>query len=132
MEKRKTSITDPHLVDNEKILFVSTASSSLSTSLERFVDSAGNIPRIVMSTMEVEATDLMYEVDSLMSRRKKKSVSDIREGLMDDSLMRLKGMTNDAENCLRLFMTWKRKHQGESNAPLKKQVDDEITKMKTS
>ena len=62
LEKRKTSATDPHLVDNDKI----------QKSLKRLVDSAGNIPSTVMLTMEVEATDLIYEVDSLMSRMEKK------------------------------------------------------------
>ena len=35
-------------------------------------------------------------------------------------------MTNDAESCLKLFMTWKKRYKDETNADLKKQVEDEV------
>ena len=40
-------------------------------------------------------------------------------------------MTNDADNCLKLHMTWKRRYKDETNADLKKQVKDEVSKLKT-
>ena len=57
MEKRKPSATDPHLIDNDKVLIVST----------------------VMSAMDAEAEDLLGEVDSLMGRMRINPVSDIQE-----------------------------------------------------
>ena len=45
--------------------------------------------------------------------------------------MRLEGMNNDADNCLKLFMIWKRRYKDETNADLKKQVEDEVSKLKT-
>ena len=40
-------------------------------------------------------------------------------------------MMNDAEACLKLFMTWKRRYKAEAGATLKQQVEGEVTKMET-
>ena len=144
LEKRKPSATDPHLVVNDKVLLWSgigavsrnhswednqtswefrgwrkgspvplactaliTASSSFNSSIVRLVESAGNISSTVMSTMDAEAEDLL-----------------------EDDLLRLKAMKNDAEACLKLFMTWQWRNNAEWGADLKKQVEGEVTKLK--
>ena len=132
LEDRKPSDTNPHLIDDDKVLIVSTASSSFNSSIVRLVESARNISRTVMSTMTTEAEDLLEQVDSLMGRMEINPVSDIREGFLEDSLIRLVGMMNDAENGLKLFTTWKRRYNGETDADLKQQVEDEVTKLKTN
>ena len=38
-------------------------------------------------------------------------VADIREGLLDDFLVRLAAMMDDYKACLKLFSTWKRKYK---------------------
>ena len=48
LEKRKPSATDPHFVDNDKLLIVISASSSFYSSNVRLVESAGNIPISIM------------------------------------------------------------------------------------
>jgi hypothetical protein len=55
LEKKKLSATDLHLIDNDKVLIVSTASCSFYSSIVRKVESAGNIPSTVMSAMDAEA-----------------------------------------------------------------------------
>ena len=67
-EKRKPSATDPHFVDNDKVLIVSTASSSFNSSIVRLVESVGNISSTVLSTMNTEAEYLLGKVASLMGR----------------------------------------------------------------
>jgi hypothetical protein len=100
LEKKKLSDTDIHLIDNDKVLIVSTASSSFYSSIVRKVESTGNIPSTVMSAMDAEAEDLLEEVDSLMGRMRINPVSDIQEAFLEDDLLRLEGMKNDAESCL--------------------------------
>ena len=70
LEKRKPSATDPHFVDNNKVLIVSTASSSFNSSILRLVESAGNIYSTVLSVsgMDTDAEKVLEEVDSLMGR----------------------------------------------------------------
>ena len=131
LENRKPSDTNPHLIDDDKVIIVSTASSSFNSSIVRLVESARNVSRTVMSTMTTEAEDLLEQVDSLMGRMEINPVSDIREEFIENSLIRLEGMTKDAENCLKLFMTWKRRYTDETNTDLKKQVEDEVSKLKT-
>ena len=86
LEKRKLSATDPNFVDNLSIV--------------RLVESAGNISSTVMSAMDAAAEDLMEEVDSMMDRMRIHPVFDIQEEFLEDNLLRLEGMKNDAEACL--------------------------------
>ena len=67
--------------------------------------SAGNIS----STGHAE--ELLEEVDSLMGRMQSNPVSDIEEEFLEDNLLRLETMKNDADNCLRLLMTWERRYK---------------------
>ena len=121
LSDRKPSGTDPNLLDSDKIPIVSTDISSLSISLDssvvRFVEAAGNISSTVVqtsvlaSTMEDQAEELLEEVDSLLGRMQINPVSDIEEEFLEDDLLRLETMKNDAENCFRLFLTWKRRYK---------------------
>ena len=71
----------------------------------------------------------MEEVDSLMGRMRINPVSDIHEEFLEDDLLRLEGMKNDAEACLKLFMIRKRRYKGEMDATLKQQVEEEDYKL---
>ena len=76
LSNRKSSGTDPNLIDSNKIPVVSTDTSSLSISLDssflRLEESAGNISSIVgqdtvrAPTMDSEADEIMGEVDAIM------------------------------------------------------------------
>ena len=132
LEDRRVSDTDPHLVDNQKILLVSTDSSSLDSTFEKLLESAGNIPSTAMSAMENEADDLFVELDTLTGRVMANPVTDMEEELVDSFVTRLERLTNDVENCLGLFNVWKRKHRNESNATLKEQVEQEVTSMENT
>ena len=57
--KRKPSATDPHLIDNNQVLIVSTESSYLNSSIVRLVESTGNIPTTIVPTVAMEAEDLL-------------------------------------------------------------------------
>ena len=129
LEDRRVSDTDPHLVDNQKILLVSTESSS---TFEKLLESAGNIPSTVMAEMDNEANDLFMELDTLTSKMRANPVTDMEEELVDSFVTRLERLTNDVENCLGLFNVWKRKHRNESNVTLKEQVEQEVTSMENT
>ena len=81
--------------------------------------------------MNTDTGYLLEEVGSLRGRMDISPVSDIQEEFLEDSLMRLERMITDAENCLKLCMTWRRRYKGETDADLKNQVEDEVTKLKT-
>ena len=81
--------------------------------------------------MTSEAEYVLLRVDCLMDRLELVPVSDIPDVVLEDSLIRLESMMKNAETCQRLYMAWKRKYKYESNAALKKQVEDEVTKMET-
>jgi hypothetical protein len=138
---RKPSDTDPNLLDSDKIPIVSTDISSLSISLDssvvRFVEAAGNISSTVVqtsvlaSTMEDQAEELLEEVDSLLGRMQINPVSDIEEEFLEDDLLRLETMKNDAENCIRMFLTWERRYKDGMDATLKATVNKRVQLMET-
>ena len=76
-------------------------------SILRLVESAGNISSTVMSVsqMDADAEEVLEEVDSIMSRIRINPLSDIQEEFLEDGMFMLEGMMNDAEACLKLFMT---------------------------
>ena len=53
-------------------------------------------------------------------------MSDIKDEFLKDSIIRLESMMNDAEACLKLFMTWKRRYKAEVGAALKAEVEGEV------
>ena len=61
-----------------------------------------------------------------MGKMRINPVSDIQEEFLEDSIVRLEGMMNDAEACLKLFMAWKRRHKAEVGATLKAEVEGEV------
>ena len=132
LEDRRVSDTDPHLLDNQKILLVSTESSSLDSTFEKLLESAGNIPSTVMAEMDNEADDLFMELDTHTSKMRANPVSAMEEEVADSFLEMLERLTDDVESCLRSFSTWKRKHRNVSNAALKEQVEQEVTAMENA
>ena len=131
LNRRKKSATDPNLVDNNQVLLVSTDYSSLGSSLEQLIESAGKIPSSVMyTTMEKEADDIFSEIDALMSGMEANPAEEMTKYLVETSFSRLESMVDDLQNCLKLFNSWKRKYKDEDNANLKKQVEEEVQKVK--
>ena len=131
LNTRKRSATDPNLVDNNQVLLVSTDYSSLGSSLEQLIESAGKIPSSIMpeTAMENEADDIFSEIDALMSGMRANPAEDMTEFLVETSFSRLESMVDDLQACLKLFTAWKRKFKSVSNADLKKQVEEEVQKM---
>ena len=65
-----------------------------------------------------DADDILEEVDRLMGKMEVNLVTDIEEVFLEDALLRLEGMKNDAEACVKLFKSWKRRYEGEDDAAL--------------
>ena len=131
LNTRKRSATDPNLVDNNQVLLVSTDYSSLGSSLEQLIESAGKISSSIMpeTAMENEADDIFAEIDALISSMTANSASRMNKYVVDTYFSRLENMADDLQGCLRLFNSWKRKYKNEVNADLKKQVEEEVDKV---
>ena len=139
LSDRKSSDTDPNLLDSNKIPIVSTDTSSLSISLDssflKLVESAGHLSSIGgqdtvrAPTMESEAEEIMGEVDAVMGMMEGYPVADIPDEFLDDGIMRMDNLGNDVTAILRQNRGWVRKYHGETN-PVKAQLDGEISKMK--
>ena len=103
----------------------------MGSSLEQLIESAGKIPSSIMSTtMENEADDIFSEIDALMSGMEANPAEEMTKYLVETSFSRLESMVDDLQNCLKLFNSWKRKYKDEDNANLKKQVEEEVQKVK--
>ena len=130
LDRRKKSATDPNLVDNNQVLLVSTDYSSLGSSLEQLIESAGKIPSSVMTTtMENEADDLFSELDTLMSGMEANPATRMDKWRVETFYVRLESMADDLQTCLKLFKSWKRKYKDEDNASLKTQLEAEVEKV---
>ena len=107
LSDRKSSGTDPNLLDNNKIPIVSTDISSLSISLDtsflRLVETAGNISSIVdqdtvrAPTMESEAEEIMGEMDAY-------PIVNVPDEFLDDKIMRLDSLGNDVKACIKQLL----------------------------
>ena len=93
LSDRKSSDTDPNLLDSNKIPIVSTDTSSLSITLDssfiKLVEPAGNLSSIVdqvtvrSPTMESEAKEIMGEIDAVMGVMECCPVADILDEFLD-------------------------------------------------
>ena len=79
--------------------------------------------------MTSEAEYVLLDVDCLMDRLELIPVSDVPDEVLEESLIRLKGMTKDAQACLKSFMTWKETYKTEMDANLRQQVEDEVARL---
>ena len=50
--------------------------------------------------------------------------------LVETFYSRLESMADDLQACLKLFNSWKRKYKNETSADLKKQVEEEVQKVR--
>ena len=124
LSDRKSSDTDPNLLDSNKIPIVSTDTSSLSITLDssflKLVESAGNLSSIVDQvtvrppTMESEAKEIMGEIDAVMGVMECCPVADIPDEFLDDGIMRMEGLVNDVTAILKQNRGWVRKYQDET------------------
>ena len=87
--RRKKSVTD------NQVLLVSTDGSSLSSSLEKLVESAGKIPSSAMTTMENEADDIFSEVDALISGMQANPANEMDRFLVETFYSRFESMADD-------------------------------------
>jgi hypothetical protein len=139
LSDRRSSDTDPNLLDSNKIPIVSTDTSSLSITLDssflKLVEPAGHLSSIVgqdtvrAPTMESEAEEIMGEVDAIMGVMEGFPVAEIPDEFLDDGIMRMESLGNDVTAILKLNRGWVRKYK-EETGPVKAQLDAEISKMK--
>ena len=80
--------------------------------------------------MEEDASSLLGEVDGVMSNMEMNPVSALREEILDQFLVTLDSLKEDAENCMKLSKTFARKYKADSNGDLKKEVETAIKQMK--
>ena len=136
IQQRRRSSTNPDIVDNNQILLVDTDVSSLDSSLERTVQLAGNIPSSVLptvsTTMEEEADNIYEEVDSIMGKLTVNPVSAMTEELLDSSLATFDAIKEDAEHCMKIYNSWKRKHRASSDTELKREVNEAVDGMQNA
>ena len=57
-------------------------------------------------------------------------VNSIEDDFLENILMKVEGMDNDAEACLEMFRSWKRRNEDEADATLKQRVEVDVNKMK--
>ena len=117
-------------MNNNQILIVDTDVSSLDSTLERIVQGAGNLPSSVISVaMEEEADTIFAEVYSITGIMRANSVSSLREGNLDQFLVRFESLIDDVKRCMRLFNAWRRKYRTDPNANLRNEVESELKNM---
>ena len=75
--------------------------------------------KIRFPSLEWYRSCLREPLDRLMGKMEVNPVTDIEEAFLEDDLLRLEGMKNDAEACVKLFKSWKRRYEGEDDAALK-------------
>ena len=129
--QRRKSSTNPGIVDNNQVLLVDTDESSLNSTVERLLQVAGKLPSSVISmAMEEDASSLLGEVDGVMSNMEMNPVSALREEILDQFLVTLDSLKEDAENCMKLSKTFARKYKADPNGDLRKEVETAIQQMK--
>ena len=136
---RLHSATDPNLLDNHQIPIVSTDISDLSTSLDSSflnqIEAAGNLSpsaffdTIMPSTINSEANKIFQGVDAVNSQMAAAPVANIRAAFLDDAFRRAEIMTDEAQACLALYMSWKRKYRESEEAALLEEVKGEVDSM---
>ena len=58
--------------------------------------------------------DNIYEkVDNIQSKMRMSPVADMTRVLLDTFLVRLEGITDDAEHCVKMFNAWKRMYRAD-------------------
>ncbi len=131
IQKRRQSSTNPDIVDNNQILLVDTDESSLDSTLEKIFQEAVQLPSSIISVaMEEDASAILAEVDGVMGNMEMNPVSALREGILDQFLVKLDSLTEDAESCMKQSKTFARKYKADSNGDRKKEVEDAIKQMK--
>ena len=130
--QRRKSSTNPDIVDNNQVLIVDTDESSLDSTVEKLLQVAGNLPSSVISVMEDEADSVLAEVEAVLSKMRLSPVNRMTEEMLDTFLVKLDGITEDAENCMTLFSRWMRKHKKDPNADLRKEVEELVKKMENT
>ena len=130
IQERRRSSTNPDIVDNNQVLLVDTDVSSLDLSLEKEVQLSSSSTSSVVPTsstaMEDQADTIYEEVDSIMGRLRMNPVADLREGVLDSFLATLDTVKEDAENCVKVYNSWKRKHRADPNADLKQEFKESV------
>ena len=114
------------------MLLVDTEESSLDSTVEKLLQVAGKLPSSVISAMEEEADAILAEMESIMSKMEMSPVAMMTEEMLDTFLVKLDGITEDAESCMTMLSTWMRRHKKDTNEKLKKEVEDLVKKMKTT
>ncbi len=136
---RLASATDPNLLDNHQIPIVSTDISDLSTSLDSSflnqIEAAGNLSpsaffdTIMAPTISSEANKIFQAVDAVMSQMDAAPVANIRAAFLDDAFRRVEIMIDEAQACMALYRSWKRKYRESEEAALLEEVKGEVNTM---
>ena len=105
--------------------------SSLDSTLEKIFQEAVQLPSSIISVaMEEDANAILAEVDGVIGNMEMNPVSALREGIVDQFLVKLDSLTEDAESCMKQSKTFARKYKADSNGDRKKEVEDAIKQMK--
>ena len=79
--------------------------------------------------MASEADNLLGEVFNIIGEMRTNPVVDIMEEFLENDLMRLDSLKNDARACLKQLMVCEKRYKDEMDATFKAQVDGDVSKM---